>query len=270
MRKTRIIVPCYNEATRLVPEAFLGTLKNDRDLSFLFVNDGSTDGTLQVLAALKEKNPGQVEIMTLAENSGKAEAVRQGMLASLRGAFAYIGYWDADLATPLDAIGDFCRLLDSSNAEIVIGSRVRLLGRRIERNPWRHYFGRVFATCASLLLDMDIYDTQCGAKIFRNNAALCQVFGKPFKVAWTFDVEMLARLPIVMNVSPMEASSRWVEFPLMQWADVKGSKLGLRDYLTGGLEFCILFFHLRTPARKAYERYLGVLKDPELNCQPQS
>ncbi|KAB0666520.1 glycosyltransferase [Oryzomonas japonica] len=258
MRKTRIIVPCYNEAMRLNPKAFLDALDNNSDLSFLFVNDGSTDSTRQILTSLKDKNPAQVEIVNLEKNSGKAEAVRQGMLTSLLGAFDYIGYWDADLATPLDVIGDFSRLLEASGAEIVIGSRVRLLGRRIERNVLRHYFGRVFATCASILLNINIYDTQCGAKIFRNNEALRHVFGKPFKVAWTFDVEMLARFPIVMNVSPPEASSRWVEFPLLQWVDVKGSKLKWRDFFTGALEFCTLFYYLRTPACKTYEKYLGV------------
>ena len=267
MRKTQIIIPCYNEAKRLDPKAFLDAMDNNGDLSFLFVDDGSTDSTLQILTLMKEKNPAQVEMMTLAKNSGKAEAVRQGMLASLQGVFEYIGYWDADLATPLDAIGDFCRLLDSSGAEVVIGSRVRLLGRRIERNALRHFSGRVFATCASWLLDISIYDTQCGAKIFRNNAALFQVFGKPFKAVWTFDVEMLARFPIVMNVSSSEASSRWVEFPLLQWVDVNGSKIKLRDYLRGGLEFCALFYYLRTPAIMAYERYLGRLKEPELDSK---
>ncbi|QEM68869.1 glycosyltransferase [Geobacter sp. FeAm09] len=258
MRKTRIIVPCYNEAARLAPKAFQEALDDNGDLSFLFVDDGSTDGTLPLLTSLKERNPARVEVVSLEKNSGKAEAVRQGMLASLRGAFDYVGYWDADLATPLDVIGDFCRLLDSTGAEIAIGSRVRLLGRRIERNAWRHYCGRLFATCASLLLDIGVYDTQCGAKMFRSSAAVRRVFGTPFKVAWTFDVEMFARFPIVMGVSPAEASSRWVEFPLVQWMDVKGSKLTWRDYLRGGLEFCTLFYYLRTPAHRAYERYLGI------------
>ncbi len=261
MRKTRIIVPCYNESKRINPNAFLCALEKDLNLSFLFVNDGSTDETLSVLKSIKEKNPTQVEVVSLEKNSGKAEAVRRGILKALEGQFDNVGYWDADLATPLDAIEVFCRLLDSTDAEIVIGSRVRLLGRKIERRAMRHYLGRIFATCASMLLDISIYDTQCGAKIFRNSASLSQVFGKPFKVKWTFDVEMFARFPIVMGASPFEISSRWVEYPLDEWVDVKGSNIKGKDFIRGGIEFSILYFYLCTPARKVYEKYL-LDKDP--------
>jgi len=205
---------------------------------------------------MKEINPERVEIVSLGKNSGKAEAVRCGMLKALEGQYDYVGYWDADLATPLDAINGFCRLLNSTDVDIVIGSRVRLLGRKIDRRLMRHYLGRLFASCASMLLDISIYDTQCGAKIFRNSVALKQVFGKPFKVKWTFDVEMLARFPIVMGASPAEISSRWVEYPLDEWVDVKGSNIKWKDCIKAGLEFGIIFFYLCTPARKIYEKYL--------------
>jgi len=264
MRKTMIIVPCYNESKRINPKAFLCALEKNLNLSFLFVNDGSTDDTLNILNSIQKKYPAQVDIVSLEKNSGKAEAVRRGMLKALEGRFDNVGYWDADLATPLDAIDDFCRLLDSTDAEIVIGSRVRLLGRKIERRAMRHYLGRIFATCASMLLNISVYDTQCGAKIFKNSPSLKQVFGKPFKVKWTFDVEMLARFPIVMGASPAEISSRWIEHPLDEWVDVKGSKVKGKDFIKGGIEFSILYFYLCTPARKIYEKYLLDI-DPEKN-----
>lgn len=256
MKKTQIVVPCYNESKRIKAEAFLGALEKDPNLSFLFVNDGSTDDTFNVLQSLKEKNPRQVEILNLEKNSGKAEAVRMGMLKSLEGPFDNIGYWDADLATPVNAIEVFCCLLDSRDAEIVMGSRVRLLGRNIQRKAARHYLGRVFATCASLLLNINIYDTQCGAKIFRASDTLKRVFQKPFKVHWTFDVEMFARFPMVMGKSLAEISSRWVECPLDEWFDVQGSNIKPKHFIKGGGEFLRLCLYLRTPARKIYEKYL--------------
>lgn len=256
MRKTMIIIPCYNESKRLIPSAFLCALERDLNLSFLFVNDGSTDNTLNVINSIKNLNPGQVEIMDLKSNSGKAEAVRHGMLKAVEGQFYNVGYWDADLATPLNAIEHFCRILDSTDVEIVIGSRVRLLGRMVERQNARHYLGRIFATCASVLLGIGIYDTQCGAKIFKNTHTLKTVFGKPFKVKWTFDVEMLARFFVATGTHPSEISARWFEHPLEEWIDVKGSKIKSKDYIKGGLEFSILAYHLRTPARKAYKKYL--------------
>ena len=254
-----IIVPCYNESTRLDPKAFLCVLEKDSNLSFLFVNDASTDETLNILSFIKETNSAQVEVMSLVKNSGKAEAVRRGILKALEGSFDNVGYWDADLSTPLDAIRSFCRLLDSSDMEIVIGSRVRLLGRKIERGATRHYLGRVFATCASLLLNIAIYDTQCGAKIFRKSALLRQVFGKPFKVKWTFDVEMFARFSVIRGAPLTEISSKWVEYPLDQWVDKKGSKIKAKDFIKGGFEFVILYFYLCTPVRKVYEQYLGCI-----------
>ena len=207
MKKTQIVVPCYNESKRIKAEAFLGALEKDPNLSFLFVNDGSTDDTFNVLQSLKEKNPLQIGILNLEKNSGKAEAVRRGMLKSLEGSFDNIGYWDADLATPVNAIEVFCRLLDSRDAEIVMCSRVRLLGRNIQRKTARHYLGRIFATCASLLLNINIYDTQCGAKVFRVTPALIDAIRRPFRGRWAFDVDLLGRLlhPVTPGTPPCPA-----------------------------------------------------------------
>jgi len=256
MRKTGIVIPCYNEARRLNSKLFLRALEKDANLSFLFVDDGSTDDTSSVLKSIKDSNPAQVDILSLEQNSGKAEAVRRGMLKMIEGPFENVGYWDADLATPLETIDEFSTLLDSSDAVMVIGSRVRLLGRNIERKALRHYLGRIFATCASLLINVVVYDTQCGAKIFKNTTSLRKVFSKPFKVKWTFDVEMLARFPLVSGVTPAQISSHWYEYPLKEWVDVKGSKVKLKDYIIGGLEYCVLFMYLHTPAHKLYKKYL--------------
>ncbi|MBU5612471.1 glycosyltransferase [Geomonas azotofigens] len=256
MRKTRIVVPCYNEAQRLTPQAFLAALHSDPSLSFLFVNDGSTDATSAILKSMRDSFPAQVDVLDLERNCGKAEAVRRGMLEASDGPFDYVGYWDADLATPLEVIADFRKVLEERQVDAVLGSRVRLLGRRIRRRPLRHYLGRIFATCASLLLGMNVYDTQCGAKIFRNSTALKMVFSAPFKVRWTFDVEMLARFPLVLECSSDEVSANWVEIPLQEWRDVKGSKVRGADYLTALTEFATLLLYLKTPAARIYKRHL--------------
>ncbi|WP_224982568.1 glycosyltransferase [Geomonas agri] len=256
MRQTRIVVPCYNESQRLQPHSFLAALRSDPSLSFLFVNDGSRDDTLRILTSIRDKNPAQVDVLDLEVNCGKAEAVRRGILEASEGPFDYIGYWDADLATPLEVITEFREVLEKRHVDAVLGARVRLLGRRIKRRPLRHYLGRIFATFASLLLGMNVYDTQCGAKIFRNSTALKIVFSSPFKVRWTFDVEVLARFPLVLEAPSLEVCANWVEYPLEEWYDVKGSKVSMTDYLKAMAEFATLFVYLRTPARKGYKRYL--------------
>lgn len=256
LTKTRIVVPCYNEAKRLKPKAFLAALGGDPGLSFLFVNDGSTDATFELLRALQSEAPARIAVLDLERNSGKAEAVRLGMLDAADGPHDLVGYWDADLATPLSAIGDLCGALENPEVDAVFGSRVRLLGRTIRRRPVRHYLGRVFATCASLLLRLKIYDTQCGAKVFRNSQILRAVLSVPFKASWIFDVELLARFPLVMGAPDDIGAERWIEYPLREWTDVKGSKVTCSDYFRAAAEFGILLFYLRSPAVKTYRRYL--------------
>lgn len=254
--KTRIVVPCYNEANRLKREAFITALGGDPGLSFLFVNDGSTDATLEVLRALQAEAPARIALMNLDRNGGKGEAVRLGMLDATDGPYDVVGFWDADLATPLTALSEFLRVLEDREVDGVIGARVRLLGRKISRRPVRHYLGRVFATSASLLLGINIYDTQCGAKLFRNTPVLRSVLSVPFKVRWIFDVELLARFPLLIEASGTTVGQRWIEYPLLEWTDVKGSKVKPSDYFKAVAEFAILFYYLRSPAGRGYRRYL--------------
>ena len=132
---TLIVVPCYNEADRLNDAAFIEYVDQTEGVSFLFVNDGSTDATLERLSQICSLRPDRLHAISLTENSGKAEAVRQGLLhASTMGA-GLVGYWDADLATPLDAIEDFVRVASKyRDISVIFGSRRTMLGHRIERN----------------------------------------------------------------------------------------------------------------------------------------
>lgn len=258
MHKTAIVVPCYNEAQRLNTQAFLRAASDDESLFFIFVNDGSTDRTLGVITRLHDANPKQLRYLDLPKNSGKAEAVRQGFLAAFASGFTNIGYWDADLATPLSSIRAFRELLDTPTTSLVIGSRVKLLGRRIERRAWRHYLGRVFATAASLILRLPVYDTQCGAKIFKSSDSLRTVFRDPFTVSWIFDVEILARLLIIERQAYGDAAgSGWMEYPLEQWCDIAGSKLGWGSFLSSGVDLLKLAAFLHAPLFK--QRYASKL-----------
>src|SRR5262249_34903218 len=190
-----IVIPCYNEEKRLNLEEFKKFSRESPLQRFLFVNDGSTDGTLRLLENLGNYDPQRFAIHNLPRNVGKAEAVRKGLLRAFDAEPDYIGYWDADLATPLSAIVDFCALLDARpDLEMVFGARVRLLGRSIQRTAIRHYLGRILATAISLVLRLGIYDTQCGAKILRASPTIMDLFRQPFLTKWLFDVEILARL----------------------------------------------------------------------------
>ena len=140
---------------------------------------------------------------------------------------------------------------------MVIGSRVRLLGRNIQRNAIRHYLGRLFATCASIVLGLPIYDTQCGAKLFKNTKELRMVFQKPFRVKWTFDVEILARFILVERLMDSTTLTKFsVEYPLEEWIDTPGSKIKAGDFFLGAFELLKIFYFLRWPrARNRYMEY---------------
>ncbi len=233
MGTSTIVVPCYNEANRLRVDDFRDYLRNHPDTSFLFVDDGSKDRTLEVLESLRATMPQRIHVFALPKNSGKGEAVRQGLLHAIQQhSSSYVGYWDADLATPLEAIDDLQGILSQQPAiQIVMGSRVRLLGREIQRKAARHYLGRVFATFASMVLRMPVYDTQCGAKILRVVPELTNLLHQPFCSRWIFDVELIARFAQLHS----EESLGWIyEFPLHRWDDVEGSKLRAFDFLRAG------------------------------------
>jgi glycosyltransferase involved in cell wall biosynthesis len=214
----------------------------------VFVDDGSTDGTGEVLQRVLDSAPKQVVVLTMPANRGKGEAVRHGMLRALADGAPYVGFWDADLATPLEAIPSFCRILDSRpEIAAVIGARVQLLGRRIERRALRHYLGRVFATAVSLMLQQRVYDTQCGAKIFRATAELRQILSTPFRSRWVFDVEMLARIARETESARRQVLADIVyELPLTEWRDVGGSKLRLRDFPTAVADIARIWLSMRS------------------------
>jgi hypothetical protein len=150
------------------------------------------------------------------------------MLTGIAGGAKYVGYWDADLATPLGAIPEFVSRLEADpELLLVMGARVRLLGRNIVRKAHRHYLGRVFATCASAVLRLPVYDTQCGAKLFLNSEPVVLAFKEPFISRWVFDVEVLARL---LRCGGLNPEAVIYEVPLTEWHDMKGSKVRARDF----------------------------------------
>lgn len=250
-RRTAIVVPCFDEASRLDAAAFLAF--DDPDVRFVFVDDGSRDATVQRIGELVSADPERFELVVREVNGGKAAAVRDGVRHALaRPDTEHVGYWDADLATPLPVIAELRALLERDPAvQIALGSRVKILGRNIERRALRHYFGRVAAMAASNLLGMDVYDTQCGAKLFRRTPHVDALFAEPFSTRWAFDVEILARwLGRHPHVPRPEMGRYVVEHPLHTWLDVRGSKVRLADLLQGPAELARIWLRYRRHLRR--------------------
>ena len=238
MPQSVLVMPCFNEADRLDAEALTAYCRAHPHVAFVLVDDGSTDETRAVLNRLAEAAPQSFRVVGLDKNGGKAEAVRQGVLAAAEMTPSYVGYWDADLATPLQAIKDFEQILEANaDLQLVMGARIQLLGRSIRRSMFRHYVGRVFATVASRLLCLPVYDTQCGAKLFRADAEFLRLFNERWLTRWLFDVEMLARLSVSAGARANRPTASVIyELPLDRWHDVAGSKVRGREFLRAGRE----------------------------------
>lgn len=222
-----VVIPCFNEARRLDGPSCAAFAAEQR-ISLLFVDDGSTDDTRAVLSSLVGdlgRRGVSADVLALGENQGKGEAVRRGMREALARGADVVGYFDADLATPPPEMIHIVRTVSEGEARVALGARVALLGRRIQRKVHRHYLGRVFATGASVILGIPVYDTQCGAKAFRRTPALEAALSQPFSARWAFDVELIGRLLRGAEGAPGLPVEAFVEVPLREWRDVGGSTL---------------------------------------------
>ena len=226
MQKTCLIIPCYNEVNRLDIDEFLSFINKNTHIHYLFVNDGSKDNTIKILEKLKKNNPQKIKILNLLNNAGKAAAVRLGILKAYNEFdVEIIGFIDADLSTPFDQIGMLLSKFEASTL-FVFGSRFQSLGTKIKRAKHRHFFGRIFATLASKIIGVNIYDTQCGAKFFKREV-IKSLFEEPFLTKWIFDVELFIRLKLYSD-KPIGLIAK--EVPIKRWEDIQGSKIKLLDF----------------------------------------
>jgi dolichyl-phosphate beta-glucosyltransferase len=252
MNQLLLIIPCYNEATRINLELFKNYFEKlpTKNVDFLFANDGSKDGTGELIRAFINKHGLHAHwyVFDNPQNTGKAGVIynayhwskkfipaknahsntiafdfqkkvpleTEGNLVPT--VYEWYGYWDADLATPLFEIQNMLQFRDLfyPRKEVIFASRILRLGSQIVRQPHRHYLGRLFATVAYLLLNISSYDSQCGAKLMSRYMAE-KAFNEPFISGWIFDIEIMLRV----------GETNITEYPLVEWVDVPGSKIKL-------------------------------------------
>lgn len=169
----------------------------------------------------------------LAKNLGKAQAIRQGALLAIEKNYDFIGFWDADHATPLEEIPRFISCLSENDSlQLVMGSRMMRLGANIQRKFYSYAKDRVFAAAVRKFTGLGVFDPQCGAKVMSFEAANL-VFKEKFSSPAYFDVEILCRLQQL----PYSAESPNIyELPLNQWKEVSGSKLKMSNLLNIPIE----------------------------------
>jgi dolichyl-phosphate beta-glucosyltransferase len=216
MPRWSVIIPAYNEARRLprhLDEVVAFFDGRGEPYEVLVVDDGSTDGTAEIVRARAAGAPA-VRCLPLARNGGKGAAVRTGMLAA-DGQLRL--FTDADGATPIAELKRLEPAL-ATGADVVIGSRVLVdPAVAVTALPHRVAAGRLFNWLVARLGLRGIADSQCGFKVFTARAA-ADLFGPLATAGYGFDVEVLLRA---------QARGYRVVEVAVNWADQAGSKVGV-------------------------------------------
>lgn len=181
-----VIIPAYNEASRIIPtlEAVSRYLtEQPYAWEVIVVDDGSADATASVVSEWMAHRDGfRLERIP---HRGKGAAVRHGMLTAA-GENRFM--CDADLAMPVEHIADFLSHM-AQGYDIVIGSRSAAGANRYDESPIGHLRARVFNLWVQSWALRGFKDTQCGFKCFSAHAA--QLFALQRTSGWGFDVEVL-------------------------------------------------------------------------------
>ncbi len=233
-----IVVPCYNEELRLPVQYWKDIVKTENKIKWLFVDDGSSDRTFEILQEVCHETPSRA--VRRLKNGGKGKAIRQGLLEMLETdpGLEVLGYLDSDGAFSKADIFRLAQIsidrtknLPAEKIDAVISSRVSLSGREINRKSSRHYLGRLIATYMTRNWSDAPYDTQSGYKLFMNSESFRAAIKSDFSTKWFADIELITRIGIknkgLLNI--------WEE-PLLFWNDVDGSNIRLRKFHTIFLE----------------------------------
>ena len=221
-----MIVPFFNESKRWRSEYWTAATSLN-GIEWIFVNDGSSDDTKELLDSFSRGRL-NVRAIHLAQNVGKGEAVRAGMLSAIDGStpdLQGIGFVDADGAFDIGDIDRvvqifYSKLHEHVGFDAIWTARIALAGRNIIRSNFRHYVGRAIATVMSSNFPESPYDTQSGFKIFAATSELKNCLSDPFLTRWLFDIEILLR----WRLQTLRLMKVWEE-PLLAWKDVAGSKI---------------------------------------------
>ena len=221
-----MIVPCFNEEKRINLD-YWNKMSEIPNAHWIFVNDGSSDGTKSLLNQISNSS-----VINLERNAGKAEAIRKGISDTFDknpAEIFQVGYLDADSAFEIEDIKNVVMLSFSkgSTFDSYWGSRVALSGRNITRNNLRHILSRILITIFGYSMGNLPYDPQTGFKIFKFNKEQMAIFDRNFETKWFVDIEILLRFKAV-NGKDMRI---WEE-PVNTWKDIEGSKIQGLELIT--------------------------------------
>ena len=212
-----IVIPAFNEGKRLA--GFLEPLslfckKSPYQYEVIIVDDGSTDNTADSAKEYKN-NFKNYTFIRMPFNKGKGRALRQGLLRA-RGKICL--FMDADGSVMPDEIEKNAPYILKQGYDIFIGSRVLKNREQILIVKWyRKLIGTIFNFFVHVFLFKDIYDTQCGFKMFRKEV-IQPLFSSSRLSGFGFDMEMLCHA---------KKNGYNIKEGPVSWKHVAGSKINL-------------------------------------------
>jgi len=235
-KKLSVIMPAYNEESSIF-EAVQETIKTlqeslNLDYEIIVVDDGSDDGTYQVLKKAAQMSD-KVKVVKLNSHQGKGFALKQGF-ESVTGDL--VGFVDADLDIHPTQLDSFLKIMERTGSDVVVGSK-RHPESRSNYPKRRRILSFFYHLIVHLLFRLPITDTQVGLKLFKYKV-LEKVFPKLLVKAYAFDLELLANArrlgykvveaPITLN---FDRETRW-------------GRIGLRDIRNMLIDTLAIFYRM--------------------------
>lgn len=162
MKKLALIIPCFNEQEVL--QVFYQAIDeisrkmNTYKFWFIFVDDGSSDHTLEILKKFSESDS-RVTYLSFSKNFGKEAAIYAGLVNAVDEA-DYITVMDADMQDPPELLPEMVRYIEEEHYDSVATRRVSRKGEP----PIRSFFARMFYRIMKKISDADMMD---GARDYR-------------------------------------------------------------------------------------------------------
>ena len=189
--KISVVIPAYNEGVRINERIkdiseMLDKKESVSDYELVIIDDGSSDETKTLL---KNNSHSKVKYILLPDNHGKGHALRTGALNSR---MEYVAFFDADKDLPVSNLSVLIDEIQKKGSDGVICSKMHPKSK-VEYPLKRRFLSRMYYTFANALFNLNVSDTQVGAKIFKKEA-LDKVMPKLLVKKFAFDVELLSVL----------------------------------------------------------------------------
>ncbi|QSH40266.1 glycosyltransferase [Lentisphaerota bacterium ZTH] len=236
--KTALVIPFYNTGQKIQLGTLAEMLTDEPGLTLCFVDQGSTDRSASILEDFCNRFKERTVFLKPGGQLSFARAIYFGLKKMLEDDnMGYVGYWDAEMATPLNVLFKFEKILKYTNLRMVMGSRMPRLGSQIRTGFFSHLCRRAISNMVAFSLKLPVYDSQCHAKLI--DAKLCrQLISMPFRTNMLFDVELIKRV----NELYGRHKTRQIvsEFPLPRWQEASNPQM-LRKLLLAPFVLLFLF-----------------------------